>query len=103
MAFAEHIEQKLMLISDPKERQQTVLLFSAHSIPLSVVNRGDPYPVVSTAVFHSLKFQISYFAEHSFFTCLRKHYSVDINGVYLRSPITVLLSRWTEYGCTLYI
>ncbi|KAA0189351.1 ferrochelatase mitochondrial [Fasciolopsis buskii] len=64
MAFAEHIEQKLMLISDPKERQQTVLLFSAHSIPLSVVNRGDPYPVEVAATVHavmkSLRFQWPY-------------------------------------------
>ena len=27
-------------------RSKAVLLFSAHSLPMSVVNRGDPYPQV---------------------------------------------------------
>ncbi|THD18865.1 Ferrochelatase mitochondrial [Fasciola hepatica] len=53
-AFADHIKQKMMSISDPKERQQTVLLFSAHSIPLSVVNRGDPYPAEVAATVHAV-------------------------------------------------
>ncbi|KZV80606.1 ferrochelatase [Exidia glandulosa HHB12029] len=28
---------------DPVERQSAVILFSAHSLPMKVVNRGDPY------------------------------------------------------------
>jgi ferrochelatase len=28
----------------PDERGKVVLLFSAHSLPMSIVNRGDPYP-----------------------------------------------------------
>ncbi len=28
---------------DPSKRNDVVLLFSAHSLPMSVVNRGDPY------------------------------------------------------------
>ncbi|RKU46861.1 ferrochelatase hem15 [Coniochaeta pulveracea] len=42
-AFAQNIEKKLE--EYPKERRdKVVLLFSAHSLPMSVVNRGDPYP-----------------------------------------------------------
>ncbi|KAI8847723.1 ferrochelatase, mitochondrial-like protein [Chytridium lagenaria] len=41
--FARHIEAKLKDIPE-KERNDTVLLFSAHSLPMSVVNRGDTYP-----------------------------------------------------------
>jgi len=29
---------------DPAGRDQVLLLFSAHSLPLDVINRGDPYP-----------------------------------------------------------
>lgn len=42
-AFAENIEAKLQTY--PEEiRDKVVLLYSAHSLPMSVVNRGDPYP-----------------------------------------------------------
>jgi ferrochelatase len=42
-AFAQHIEAKLA--EYPAERRDgVVLLFSAHSLPMTVVNRGDPYP-----------------------------------------------------------
>ena len=56
-AFASNIEAKLD--EYPEERRDdVVLLFSAHSLPMSVVNRGDPYPgeVAATcyAVMHRL-------------------------------------------------
>jgi len=42
-AFAQNIEAALQKY--PKElRDSVVLLYSAHSLPMSVVNRGDPYP-----------------------------------------------------------
>jgi ferrochelatase len=42
-AFAQNIEKTLA--EYPEERRDNViLLFSAHSLPMSVVNRGDPYP-----------------------------------------------------------
>ncbi|KAK5174582.1 ferrochelatase hem15 [Saxophila tyrrhenica] len=42
-AFAENITKQLE--SYPEDvRDSVVLLFSAHSLPMSVVNRGDPYP-----------------------------------------------------------
>ncbi|KAH6877578.1 ferrochelatase mitochondrial precursor [Alternaria rosae] len=42
-AFAQLIEKKLA--EYPVERRDgVVILFSAHSLPMTVVNRGDPYP-----------------------------------------------------------
>jgi ferrochelatase len=41
--FAKHIENSLLEYPE-EERKNVVLLFSAHSLPMSVVNRGDPYP-----------------------------------------------------------
>ena len=42
-AFAENITKTLETY--PEEvRDSVVLLYSAHSLPMSVVNRGDPYP-----------------------------------------------------------
>ena len=62
-AFARNIEDKLAEFS-PEERKDVVLLFSAHSLPMSVVNRGDPYPaeVAATvyAVMQRLKFSNPY-------------------------------------------
>ncbi|KAL1924866.1 uncharacterized protein VTP21DRAFT_4520 [Calcarisporiella thermophila] len=42
-AFAKKIEAALLNYS-PEARKEVVLLFSAHSLPMSVVLRGDPYP-----------------------------------------------------------
>ncbi|XP_053264886.1 ferrochelatase, mitochondrial isoform X1 [Podarcis raffonei] len=41
--FADHIQKELDLFP-PDKRKDVVILFSAHSLPMSVVNRGDPYP-----------------------------------------------------------
>lgn len=41
--FADNIRTQLATF-DESDRSKAVLLFSAHSLPMSVVNRGDPYP-----------------------------------------------------------
>jgi len=41
-AVAQNIESALLKFP-AATRSETVLLFSAHSLPMSVVNRGDPY------------------------------------------------------------
>ncbi|KAL2169276.1 hypothetical protein VTG60DRAFT_6279 [Thermothelomyces hinnuleus] len=52
-AFAQNIEAKLL--EYPEERRNNVvLLFSAHSLPMSVVNRGDPYPAEVAATVHAV-------------------------------------------------
>lgn len=62
-AFARNIESKLAEYPEDR-RKDVVLLFSAHSLPMSVVNRGDPYPaeVAATvyAVMNRLKFSNPY-------------------------------------------
>jgi ferrochelatase len=42
-AMATKIERKLAEYT-PEQRQSAVILFSAHSLPMSVINRGDTYP-----------------------------------------------------------
>ncbi|KAK8161582.1 ferrochelatase [Phyllosticta citrichinensis] len=52
-AFAQNIEATLK--EYPAEtRDQVVLLFSAHSLPMSVVNRGDPYPAEVAATVYAV-------------------------------------------------
>ncbi|KOS21470.1 Ferrochelatase [Escovopsis weberi] len=52
-SFAQLIEAKLA--EYPEERRKNVvLLFSAHSLPMSVVNRGDPYPAEVAATVHAV-------------------------------------------------
>ncbi|XP_072310030.1 ferrochelatase, mitochondrial [Eucyclogobius newberryi] len=41
--FADHVKNELLKFPEDK-RDDVVILFSAHSLPLAVVNRGDPYP-----------------------------------------------------------
>ncbi|CAF0931997.1 unnamed protein product [Adineta ricciae] len=62
-AFVENIKSELNKF--PADiRNDVVILFSAHSLPMSVVNRGDPYPaeVAATvqAVMESLNFSNPY-------------------------------------------
>ncbi|ODV83822.1 hypothetical protein CANARDRAFT_24530 [[Candida] arabinofermentans NRRL YB-2248] len=61
--FSKHINESLE--SFPKEiRNDVVILFSAHSLPMEIINRGDSYPseVASTvyAVMEKLKFKNPY-------------------------------------------
>ncbi|CCG80779.1 Ferrochelatase [Taphrina deformans PYCC 5710] len=62
-AFANNIKKKLLEYPED-ERSDAVLLFSAHSLPMSVVNRGDPYcaEVAATvmAVMQKLNFSNPY-------------------------------------------
>jgi len=52
-AFAKNIEEKLA--EYPEERRDdVVLLFSAHSLPMTVVNRGDPYPAEVAATVYAV-------------------------------------------------
>ncbi|XP_061733103.1 ferrochelatase, mitochondrial [Nerophis ophidion] len=41
--FAQHVSNELLKFPEEK-RDDVVILFSAHSLPMAVVNRGDPYP-----------------------------------------------------------
>ena len=62
-AFARNVETQLATYPE-EARKNVVLLFSAHSLPMSVVNRGDTYPaeVAATvyAVMQRLKFSNPY-------------------------------------------
>lgn len=52
-AFASNIEKTLQTYPEEK-RSKVVLLFSAHSLPMSVVNRGDPYPAEVAATVYAV-------------------------------------------------
>lgn len=52
-AFAQLIQEQLATYPDEK-RKDVVLLFSAHSLPMSVVNRGDPYPAEVAATVYAV-------------------------------------------------
>lgn len=43
-AFALRVKEQLAKFDNEKERNRAVILFSAHSLPMKAVNRGDPYP-----------------------------------------------------------
>jgi len=52
-AFAQNIEAQLATYPEEK-RNSVTLLFSAHSLPMSVVNRGDPYPAEVAATVYAV-------------------------------------------------
>ncbi|KAI1734255.1 hypothetical protein F4680DRAFT_439024 [Xylaria scruposa] len=58
-AFASNIEKTLA--EYPEERRsQAVLLFSAHSLPMTVVNRGDPYPAEVAATVYAVMQRLNF-------------------------------------------
>ncbi|OKL57427.1 hypothetical protein UA08_07041 [Talaromyces atroroseus] len=52
-AFAKNIEDQLATYPEDK-RSSVLLLFSAHSLPMSVVNRGDPYTAEVAMTVHAV-------------------------------------------------
>lgn len=52
-AFAQNVEKQLATYPEER-RDNVVLLFSAHSLPMSVVNRGDTYPAEVAATVHAV-------------------------------------------------
>jgi ferrochelatase len=58
-AFAQNVKTALQRI--PAERRdKTVLLFSAHSLPLEIVNRGDPYTAEVAATVYAVMQQLGF-------------------------------------------
>ena len=52
-AFARNVETQLATYPE-ETRKDVVLLFSAHSLPMSVVNRGDTYPAEVAATVYAV-------------------------------------------------
>jgi ferrochelatase len=52
-AVAHNVRQALAQYPEEK-RNQVVVLFSAHSLPLEIVNRGDPYTAEVAATVHAV-------------------------------------------------
>lgn len=57
--FAERIKDELKEFS-PEKRKDVILLFSAHSIPLKTVNRGDSYPSEVGATVNAVMQELNY-------------------------------------------
>nr|XP_020026105.1 ferrochelatase, mitochondrial isoform X3 [Castor canadensis] len=57
--FADHILKELDRFPLEK-KSEVVILFSAHSLPMSVVNRGDPYPQEVGATVHKVMERLGY-------------------------------------------
>jgi ferrochelatase len=63
--YVKHIQASLAEYPE-NERSKVVILFSAHSLPMTVVNRGDPYPAevaatvdrIMTALGHSNPYRL---------------------------------------------
>ncbi|KAI9723573.1 MAG: ferrochelatase hem15 [Chrysothrix sp. TS-e1954] len=58
-AFAQNIQTQLATYP-PEKRDNVVLLFSAHSLPMSVVNRGDPYPAEVGATVYAVMQRLNF-------------------------------------------
>lgn len=49
---------------DPQDLDDVVIVFSAHSLPMSVVNRGDPYPAEIGATVHEVMKRLDFSYEY---------------------------------------
>ncbi|XP_063934037.1 ferrochelatase, mitochondrial-like [Zophobas morio] len=59
-AFADSIREELQSGFSEQEREDVVLLFTAHSLPLSVVSKGDSYPLEVAASVNKIMENLSY-------------------------------------------
>ncbi len=62
-AMTETVKQGLEQFS-PQERDDVLILFSAHSLPLEVINRGDAYPAEVGATVHEIMKRLEYSHEY---------------------------------------
>ena len=62
-AMAETVRAGLEGFS-PAEREDVLIVFSAHSLPMSVVNRGDAYPAEVGATVHEVMRRLGYAHEY---------------------------------------
>lgn len=62
-AMTETVRQGLAQFSD-EDREDVLIVFSAHSLPMSVVNRGDAYPAEVGATTHEVMTKLDYAYEH---------------------------------------
>ncbi len=51
----------------PEEREDVLIMFSAHSLPLDVINRGDPYPQEIGATVHEVMKRLDF--SHEYLLC----------------------------------
>ncbi|PGH29588.1 ferrochelatase [[Emmonsia] crescens] len=58
-AFVQNIEKQLATYPEER-RNDVVLLFSAHSLPMSVVNRGDPYTAEVAATVYAVMQRLNF-------------------------------------------
>jgi ferrochelatase len=62
-AMTETVQQGLERFA-PEERDDVVLLFSAHSLPLGIIDRGDAYPAEIGATVHEVMARLHYRHEY---------------------------------------
>ncbi len=62
-AMTETVKQGLEQFT-PEERDDVLILFSAHSLPLGVINRGDAYPAEVGASVHEVMTRLDYSHEY---------------------------------------
>lgn len=67
---------------EPSEREDVMIMFSAHSLPLDVINRGDPYPQEIGASVHEVMKQLDF--SHEYLLC----YQSDVGPVPWQGPST---------------
>ena len=58
-AFSQHIDQELDMFSGVN-RDEVVILFTAHSLPMSVVKRGDSYPTEIAATTYKIMERLNF-------------------------------------------
>ncbi|MEX2501739.1 MAG: ferrochelatase [Trueperaceae bacterium] len=62
-AMTDTVRQGLDRFSD-EDREDVLIVFSAHSLPMGVVNRGDAYPAEIGATAHEVMKRLGYAYEH---------------------------------------
>ena len=62
-AMAQTVRDGLSQFSE-QDREDALILFSAHSLPMSIINRGDAYPLEVSATIHEVMKRLNYSNEY---------------------------------------
>ena len=71
-----------LTLFDPKDRDDVLIMFSAHSLPLEVINRGDAYPQEIAASVHEVMKELEF--SHEYLLA----YQSDVGPVPWQGPST---------------
>jgi hypothetical protein len=95
-AFAENILAEIGKFPE-EDQDDVVILFSAHSLPMKVVNRGDPYPAEVAATVSRVMDYLEHSHPYRLVWQSKVRFHLGLQGLTVAAPAGLLsFHRWDE-------